>query len=206
MERDGEWCRFTVRQHRWRPVRRWAALAAANAIGGALYALALTRGVPPDWWWRAAMIAGGLVLFVAALAVVAGLLAALPQAALRRSSVAFRVGRRGIRLDRPARRGQPRAIHRDEIAGPFVRVDDVIDAEASATTMMRMGGEEIATALAEGARTGGGADTLTWWLFSASAASVTVTRRGISLVLAEALTRAEAEELADAVGRVLMRS
>ena len=203
MERDGDWYRFAVRQHRWRPLVRWALLAAVTLACSTLYALALARGVPPDWWWRVAMIAGGLVLFVAVLAVIVGLLAALSQALLRRSHVVFRAGPGGIRLNRPARRGQPRAVHRDEVAGPFVRVDDVIDAEASANTMMRMGGDEIATALAEGARTGGGADTLTWWLFSASAASVTITRRGVSLVLAESLTRDKAEELADAVGRVL---
>ena len=149
------------------------------------------------------MIAGGLALFVAALAVASGLLAATARTALRRSRVAFVAGQRGLVLERPARRGQPLEVHRDELAGPFVRVDDVIDAEASATTMMRMGGEEIATALAEGARTGGGSDTLTWWLFAGSAASVTITRRGVSLVLAESLSRAEAEELAHEVGLAL---
>ena len=88
-----------------------------------------------------------------------------------------------------------------------MRVDEAIDAEASAATMLRMGGEEMATALAEGARaTGGSADTLLWFLFSGSAGSVTVIYRGIAIVLAEALTRDEAETLAHEVESALRSS
>ena len=52
---------------------------------------------------------------------------------------------------------------------------------------------------------GGSADTMTWFLFQSSAASVSVLHRGFIVVLAEGLRRDEAEELAHRVARVLER-
>ena len=196
--------RFTVRQRRFEPLLRWLALAAATATATALLALAVGSGLPTGAAWRAGTVLAGLALFVAVLGTVAGALTVLPRTLLVRGRVAFRVYPLGIAVERPARRSTPRAMHRDEIAGPFVRVDEAIDGEASAATMMRMGGEEMATALAEGARaTGGSADTMLWFLFAGSAGSVTVIRRGTTAVLAEALSRDEAEELSHAVDRAL---
>lgn len=206
MEGGAQAHRFVVRQHRFRPVLRLLGAAAAFGLGASLYALALQRGVPPSTLSAVVMILAGLVLFVAALALVAGALMAIGFAMTRRGRVAFLVARGGVTIERPARRRAPRAIHRDELAGPFVRFDDVIDEEASATTVMRLGGEETALLLAEGARAGGGStDTLTWGLFSGSAASVVVTWRGVPVVLAEALTRREAEELAHQVALLFDR-
>ena len=197
---------FEVRQHRFRPLLRWFAFAAAMAVATGLYGWALAVGVSPRWPMRLAMIGAGLALFVGALALIAGALTALPHAFFKRGRVAFRVHPRGIEIERKARSSAPRTMHREEIAGPFVRVDEAIDEEASAATMMRMGGDDMALMLAEGARaTGGSADTLTWFLFSGSAASVTVIWRGFTVVLAEALTRAEAEDLAHRVALRLDR-
>ena len=197
---------FQVRQRRFRPLLRWLAFAAAMAVAVGLYAWALKVGPPPDWPVRTAMIASGLALFVGALALVAGALTTVPHALLKRGRVVFRVHPKGIVIERKARASAPETMHRDEIAGPFVRVDEAIDEEASAATMMRMGGGDMALMLAEGARaTGGSADTLTWFLFSGSAASVTVIWRGFTVVLAEALTRPEAEDLAHRVALRLDR-
>lgn len=191
--------RFEVRQRRFRPLVRWAALALATAAGAALAWVAFSS-LPPHPIAHVASVGTAIAIFVGGLATVAGLVTVLPHAILKPTRVAFVVHRLGIDLTAPARRTGPRTMHRDEIAGPFVRVDEAIDAEASAATMMRMGGEEMATALAEGARaTGGSADTLLWFLFSGSAGSVTVVYRGTTVVLAEALSRGEAEELAHRV-------
>ena len=182
---------------------RWLALFAATIAGasGAWWAFPL---LPPHPVAHALTVLIGLALFVAVLASGAGALTALPHALLKRSRVAFSVRPLGIDVHAPARRAVPREMHRDAIAGPFVRVDEAIDAEASAATMMRMGGEEMATALAEGARAiGGSADTLLWFLFSGCAGSVSVIYRGYTVVIAEALSRAEAEELAHRVEQAL---
>ena len=204
VRRDAAGLDVRVRQRRFEPVRRWLALAAATLAAGALLAAAVRSGLPSGPFWRVGTVLAGIALFVAVLATLAGLLTALPRAALTRGRVAFRVHPLGIEVERGPRRSTPLAMHRDEIAGPFVRVDEAIDEEASAATMMRMGGEEMATALAEGARaTGGSADTMVWFLFAGSAGSVTVVWRGFTVVLAEALSRGEAEELAHAVDRAL---
>ena len=195
--------RFDVRQRPLQPLTRWGAFAAATLAGIALAALLLPRLPAHPLAW-ALSVSIGLALFVAALASVAGALVALPHAVAKRARVAFAVRPLGLSVTRPARRSTPRTMHRDEIAGPFVRVDEAIDAEASATTMLRMGGEEMATALAEGARaTGGSADTLLWFLFSGCAGSVTLIHRGATVVLAEALAHDEAEELAHRVEMAL---
>lgn len=200
-----EGARFEVRQRPLRPLVRWTLAALGWAAALALYGLALRHGLAPGWASRILMVGAGLALFVGALALLAGLLACVPFALTRRRRVAFTVHPLGIAIESPARRGAPPALHRDEIAGPFVRIADVIDAEASATTMMRAGGEEVATMLAEGARFEGGADTLIAGFFAGSAGSVTVTWRGFTIVLAEALTRGEAEELAHRVALRLDR-
>ena len=203
---DGPALAVRVRQRRFEPLLRWGALSAATIAVALAFALMLRAGLPPAWPWQAAMVALGLVLFVLVLIAAAGLLMVVPLTLARRFVVAFRVHPMGIDVERPARRGSARDLHRDAIAGPFVRVDEAIDEEASATTMMRMGGEDMATALAEGARsTGGSADTMTWFLFRSSAASVTVIHRGHTVVLAEGLRREEAEELAHRVASVLER-
>ena len=205
-EPDGSALNVLVRQRRFEPLVWWLALLFGTLLLGALFAWALRTGLPPAWPWRLVMITLGLALFVLALTVLAGLLMVVPLTLVRRSVVAFRVHPLGIAIERPARRLAERDLHRDAIAGPFVRVDEAIDEEASAATMMRMGGEEMATALAEGARaTGGSADTMTWFLFRSSAASVTVLHRGFDVALAEGLHRDEAEELAHRIASVLER-
>ena len=205
-EPDGAALNVRVRQRRFEPLVRWSALTVGTMVTAALFGWALGVGLPPTWPWRLLMVALGIALFVAVLTVFAGLLMVVPLVIARRSAVAFRVHPLGIEIERPARRLAERDLHRDAIAGPFVRVDDAIDEEASAATMMRMGGDEMATALAEGARaTGGSADTMTWFLFRSSAASVTVLHRSFNVVLAEGLHRDEAEELAHRVAEVLER-
>ena len=195
-----------MKQHRWRPLRRWAIALAAWLVLALPFGLALREGLSPHPLVMLAMIALALALFVGALALTAGLLTATSFALARRSLVAFEVRSNGIVFHRPARRRTPVQVHRDEIAGPFARVDEVIDAEASATTVMRGGGEDVAEMLAEGARSGGGStDTMTWWFHARSAGSVTVRWRGFTVVLAEALTRDEAEELAHRVATRLER-
>ena len=198
--------RFEVRQRRFAPLLRWLALVAGTAASGALLAVAVGTGLPTGLAWRIGTVLGGLALFVAVMASVAGALTAIPRSLLTRGRVAFRVHPNGIAVERGPRRSTPPDMHRDEIAAPFVRVDEAIDQEASAAAMMRMGGEEMATALAEGARaTGGSADTMLWFLFAGSAGSVTVVWRGFTVVLAEALSRNEAEELAHALDHAMQR-
>ena len=195
---------FEVAQHRFRPLLRWAVLALATLVGAVLFVALLRHGLPPRWPWRVGMLALGLTLFVTSLATVSGLLNVAPGTWLRRSRVRFAAGRAGLSIERPARGGSPLEIDRDEVVGPFVRIDDAIDAEASAATVLRAGGEEMALMLAEGARAASpSADTLIGWLHTGSDASVTVTWRGRSVVLAEALSRREAENLGHAVERAL---
>ena len=199
--------RIDVRQRRFDPLLRWAGFALAFGLLGSAYALALGWGLPPGWIWRTTMIGIGLVLFVAALAAMASAFTVLAHVLGSRGNVSFDVRSLGIARDRPLRRGHPRAMHRDELAGPFVRVDDVIDPEASAATIMRDGGEAMATMLAEGARAGvSGGDTLTGWFHAGSNAAVTVTWRGFDVPLAESLMRAEAEDLAHRIALVLERT
>lgn len=200
MTRTGEGARFEVHQRCYEPLWRWLALAAGTGALAALLAWLVSRGLPAGLGWQVGTVLAGIALFTGVLATAAGAATALPTALLTRSHVAFRVHPLGIEVTRPPRRSTPRAMHVDEIVGPFVRIDEAIDAEASAATMMRVGGEDMATALATGARaTGGSADTLTWFLFSGSAGSVSVVWRGFTVVLAEGLSRMEAEELAHAV-------
>lgn len=188
--------RFEIRQHRAQPLARWSVLAAGTMLG-LLAAWLVLPLLPAHPLAHAASVLVGIALFVALLSTLAGALTALPHAILRRGRVAFTVRPLGIDIEAPARRGTPPTMHRDEIAGPFVRIDEAIDAGASAATMMRMGGDEMATALAEGARaTGGSADTLLWFLFSGCAGSVSVIYRGTTVVLAEALSAWEAEDIA----------
>ena len=206
LEADGAGLRIAVEQRRFEPLWRWFVFALAVGGGGAVFAGLLRVGLSPGWLTSLSMIGLGLALFVASLTVLAGFLMALPLALSRRGLVVFRIDPLGIEIARPARRGAPRTLHRDALAGPFVRIDEAIDEEASATTMMRMGGADMALALAEGARaSGGSADTMTWFLFQSSAASVSVLHRGFTVVLAEGLRRDEAEELAHRVARVLER-
>ena len=205
VDRNGDLA-VRVRQRRFEPLVRWCLFAAAIALLALGFAALLRVGLPPTWPWRMAMVALALVLFVGVLLCLAALLMVVPVALLRRGTVAFVVRPLGIAIETPARRGLPPELHRDALAGPFVRVAEAIDEEASATTMMRMGGEDMALALAEGARSAGGsADTATWFLFRSSAASVTVLYRGFTVVLAEGLRREEAEEIAHRVARVLER-
>ena len=206
IEPQGKALRITVRQRRFEPGLRWVILAGVTAILAALFIALLGNGLPPTPPWQIAMVLYALVLFVLTLTTVAGLLMVAPLTLSRRSVARFHVDPLGIELVRPARRLSIHEMHRDAIAGPFVRVDEAIDEEASATTMMRMGGEDMAIALAEGARaTGGSADTMTWFLFRSSAASVTVLHHGFNVVLAEGLRRDEAEDLAHRVATVLER-
>ena len=185
---------------------RWLVLAVTTVIAVAALWWTIRAGVVPEWWARLLVVGAGLVLFVASLIILAGLPMVLHHAVARRRLVEFEVEPGRIVLHSKARRSAPRVMYRDEVAGPFVRIDEAIDEEASATTMMRMGGDDAATMLAEGARsTGGSADTATWFLFADTAASVTVIWRGFTVVLAEALTRAEAEALAHEVALRLER-
>ena len=185
---------------------RWLVFLAAVSVLAAVFVWALRSGLPPHGLVQVVMVASGLLLFVASLALIAGMLTAVTFALTRRSVAEFVVRPNGIAIERKARSSAPPSLHRDEIAGPFVRVDEAIDEEASATTMMRMGGEDTALMLAEGARAeSGSADTMLWFLYSGSAASVTVMWRGRHVVLAEALTRDEAEDLAHRVALKLDR-
>ena len=202
----GDGTRFAVSQKRYEPLKRWLVFLLTVGCAGALFAWVLRLDLRPHWSLETLLVASGLVLFVASLALIAGMFSTATFAATRRSSAAFVVRADGITIESKARSSAPPAMHRDEIAGPFVRVDEVIDEEASATTMMRMGGEDTALMLAEGARSdAGSADTMLWFLYSGSAASVSVVWRGRQVVLAEALGRDEAEDLAHRIALKLDR-